>query len=67
MSRTDCKSPRGVAVSMIDTINFLCRELYKKRANLSSKAVQEAIQDLQQDEHASTILKKPLQPITNDH
>jgi hypothetical protein len=57
MSNTDCKSPRGVAVTMIDTINFLCRELYKRRQNLTSKAVQEAIQDLQQDEHAAYILK----------
>lgn len=57
MSNTDCKSPRGVAVTIIDTINFLCRELYKKRQNLTSRAVQEAIKDLQEDEHASSILK----------
>lgn len=57
MSRTDCRSPRGECVSLIDTINFLCRELYKKRANLKSNAVQEAIQDLNEDEHASHILK----------
>jgi 16S rRNA C1402 (ribose-2'-O) methylase RsmI len=57
MSRTDCRSPRGVAIAMIDTINFLCRELYKKRENLKSKAVEEAIKDLQEDEHASHILK----------
>lgn len=57
MSNTDCKSPRGVAVAMIDTINFLARELYKKRQNLTSKAVKEAIEDLREDEHASYILK----------
>jgi hypothetical protein len=57
ISRTDCKKPSGVAVAMIDTVNFICRELYKKRANLGGKAVQEAIKDLQQDEHAAYILK----------
>lgn len=57
VSRTDCRSPRGVSVAIIDTINYLCRELYKKRANLNSKAVQEAIKDLQDDEHATYILK----------
>lgn len=56
-THTDCRTPRGTAVAMIDTINFLSRELYKKRANLGSKAVKEAIKDLQDDEHASYVLK----------
>jgi hypothetical protein len=63
ISRTDCRSPRGVAVAMIDTINFLCRELYKKRQSFDSMAVREAIKDLQDDEHASTILKKLSLPL----
>lgn len=59
-TRTDCRTPRGVSVALIDTINILCRELYKKKENMNSKAAKEAIKDLQEDEHASFILKKLL-------
>lgn len=47
---TECRSDEGVTVSIIDTISFLANLLSVR--DLSSKAAQAAIKDLQHDENA---------------
>jgi hypothetical protein len=55
----DCRSKIGVAISFVDTISVLCGQLGKMgEATLNSKAVKEAIRDLQGDELASYGLRK---------
>lgn len=56
VTRTDCRSSVGKAVSIIDTISVLCGLLTTK--DLKSKAAMAAIRDLQNDEQAEYIIKK---------
>ena len=56
MEPTDCRSPDGVTVGLIDSIIFTCRILMER--DWSNPEVQEALTDLRQDSDVSQVMDR---------
>jgi hypothetical protein len=59
VSETDCRSPVGITVGLIDGMIAMARVL--RQSNLSATEIQEALKDLQQDEDMKFLMGTALQ------